>query len=145
MRRIATLTLVAVLTVALATNAKALDTVKTADDTISGTIKSVSALKVVVERGSTAREIAAGDVESISYDGEPSVLKTARIAAAAGRYEDALESLAELNLGRNRTTRDCPRHPILPGLQCCSDGTRGERRYWRSRKQGFCFRQREQG
>ena len=97
MKRKAILSVATALAVAMATTANALDTVKTADDTVSGTLKSVSALKVVVERGSNAREIPAGEVESISFDGEPNVLKTARVAVGAGRYEDALDALSQLN------------------------------------------------
>jgi tetratricopeptide (TPR) repeat protein len=80
-----------------ATSVRALDQVKTTDDTVVGTVKSVDPLKVVVERGNTVREIPAGQIESISFDGEPAVLKTARANIGAGRYEDALAALAEVS------------------------------------------------
>ena len=92
MKRIAIVSVAAVLVATLATSANALDTVRTADDTVSGTITSVTALEVVVERGSTSRKVPAGEIESISFDGEPNVLKTARVSVGAGRYEDALDA-----------------------------------------------------
>lgn len=81
----------------VATSIQALDQVKSTEGMVAGTVKSVSALTVVVERGATTREIPAGQVESIAFEGEPAVLKTARANIGAGRYEDALASLAEVN------------------------------------------------
>lgn len=97
MKRTAILLMVALLAAVFTTNAHALDTVKTADDTVSGEITSISSLQVVVKRGNASREIQAGDIESINFDGEPAVLKTARIAVSAGRYEDAVEALSGMN------------------------------------------------
>ena len=97
MKRILIVGVGTALTLVLAASANALDTVKTADETVSGNITSVSALKVVIQRGNTPREIPAGEIELIRYDGEPAVLSTARQAATAGRYEDAIDALAELN------------------------------------------------
>lgn len=86
------------LVAAWTTSALAVDQVKTGEGTAVGTVKSVSALAVVVEqRDGTPREIPAGQVESIIFDDEPAVLKTARAAVSAGRYEDALAALAEVN------------------------------------------------
>lgn len=120
MKRIAILSVVAVLTVTLANAANALDTVKTAEDSVVGAIKSMSALKVVVERGSTTREIPAGAIESISFDGEPAVLKTARIAVDAGRYEDALDALSGLNTGeieRREIVQDVDYYQVYSAAQ----------------------------
>lgn len=97
MKRAAILAIAGLLALTLANTANALDTVKTDEDTVSGEITSMTALKVVVKRGNAAREIPAGEIESINFDNEPAVLKTARIAVAAGRYEDAVDALSGID------------------------------------------------
>ncbi len=98
MRRRAILYSVGLAVAIFAARAEAIDQVKTADDSVVGTVTSVSALTVVVERNNTVREVPAGQIEAIVFEGEPAVLKTARANIGAGRYEDALAALAELNV-----------------------------------------------
>ena len=110
MKRIA-IVYFAVLVVGLAaTAAHALDQVRTAERTVTGTVKSVSALKVVVEeRNGKEAEVPAGQIESITFDEEPAVLKTARVAISAGRYEDVLAALAGVNaaeIGRREIVQE---------------------------------------
>ncbi|MHB8900438.1 MAG: tetratricopeptide repeat protein [Thermoguttaceae bacterium] len=84
-----------------AATASALDQVKTPEKTVMGTVKSASALKVDVEqRDGKTVEIPAGQIESITFEEEPAVLKTARAAVSAGRYEDALAALAEVDTSK---------------------------------------------
>jgi len=77
--------------------ASALDQVKTTERMVAGTITSVSALAVKVEHNNQVREMPANQIEYVSYEGEPNVLKTARSNVSTGRYEDALAALADLD------------------------------------------------
>jgi len=82
--------------------AAALDTIRLEEGQVVGRIIEISATKVRVERGSSGiQEVDAHRIETILYEGEPSVLKTAKLAVLAGRYEDALESLTRLELPAN--------------------------------------------
>ncbi len=97
MRSLASLVLAGLLVALPASPAHAADQVKTANDLLVGTVKSVSPLAVVVElRNGTTREVPIGEIQSISFDEEPAVLKTARANIEAGRYEDGLAALADL-------------------------------------------------
>ncbi len=94
--------------------APAQDQVKIPDRTVIGTVKSVDAIKVVVEeRSGTTAEVPAGQIESISFDGEPAALKTARIALSAGRYEDALAAL------EGTSTAEIARREIAQEIEYC--------------------------
>jgi len=98
MRSFAVLVLAGLLAALPASPARAVDQVKTANDSLLGTVKSVSPLAVVVEeRNGTSREVPVNEIKSISFDEEPAVLKTARANIEAGRYEDGLSALADLN------------------------------------------------
>ncbi|MDI9444267.1 MAG: hypothetical protein QM844_08880, partial [Planctomycetota bacterium] len=77
--------------------ASALDQVKTTERMVAGTITSVTALAVKVEQNNQVRELPANQIEYVSYEGEPNVLKTARSNVSTGRYEDALAALADLD------------------------------------------------
>lgn len=61
------------------------------------TIQKMSPLEVEVSVGVTPRTISVNEIVYISYDREPAALSTARTALLAGRYEDALTSLARIN------------------------------------------------
>jgi tetratricopeptide (TPR) repeat protein len=75
------------------------DTVKTADQTYPGTIRSMGPLEVVIGRGvQTPQTIPVNEIESIRYDDEPTLLNTSRVAINAGRYEDALETLGRIDM-----------------------------------------------
>lgn len=78
--------------------AQAIDRVKTVDKgTVSCKIQSINPREVTIELNSGQTEtIAANEVVSITFDGEPSKLPAARNAAESGRYEDAFEMFNEL-------------------------------------------------
>ncbi len=87
---------------ASAATASAVDTIRLDEGQVVGRILEVSPVKVRIERGSSGiEEVDTNRIEMILYEGEPSVLKTAKLAVAGGRYEDALESLSRLELGAN--------------------------------------------
>ena len=76
----------------------AFDTVKTTEDSILGTVQKTHPLQVTVEQGAITKEVAVNEIEAIYYDGEPALLKTARTAIPAGRYEDAVAALEKIKL-----------------------------------------------
>ena len=76
----------------------AIDTVKTTDSkNILGQVAKMSALEVTVKTGSVEKPVPVNQIEVIYYESEPALLKGARIAAAAGRYEDGLSSLEKID------------------------------------------------
>jgi tetratricopeptide (TPR) repeat protein len=82
---------------ALAAATWAFDQVKTTGgSTITGRVLQMSALEVTAEQGSISKTVPVNEIESISYDNEPAVLKSARLAVAAGNYEEAVASLEKI-------------------------------------------------
>jgi len=76
----------------------AFDTVKTTDGSVAGTVTKMSPLQVTVEQGPVSKEVPVNEIEAIYYDDEPTLVKTARTGIAAGRFEDALDTLGRVNL-----------------------------------------------
>lgn len=78
------------------------DTVRHTGGTITGKVVEASADRVVIDRGQNRTEtIDPFRVESILYDEEPSTLRAAKMAAAAGRFEEALAGLDRVQLPEN--------------------------------------------
>jgi tetratricopeptide (TPR) repeat protein len=74
------------------------DTVKTATTTITGKITQVSATGITIGQTSGGeKQIPVNEIEMVFFDDEPTLLKTARTAVAAGRYEDALTALGKVD------------------------------------------------
>ena len=78
--------------------ALAADRVKTTQRTLSGTVIEMGALEVTIEKSAVKTQISANEIVSISWDGEPAMVSTTRVAMAAGRYEDALESIQKVKV-----------------------------------------------
>ncbi len=74
------------------------DTIKTSSTTITGKITEVSPTQVTIEqRSGGEKQLPVNQIETVFYDDEPTLLKTARTAVAAGRYEDALTALEKVD------------------------------------------------
>lgn len=76
----------------------ALDTVRTVKGTnVNGAIQQITAREVTIKPASgNVTQIAASDIESIKFGGEPPQLNVARTAALGGRYDEALRNLDKL-------------------------------------------------
>ncbi len=85
--------------VAAAASCGAADSIKTTKMTYIGTIKSTSPTEVQFERGGTVTPIPVNEIINVRLDAEPSDLNAARAHAAAGRYNDARESLGKIDPG----------------------------------------------
>lgn len=81
----------------LAGTALGLDTIKTTKTTTSGEVVSTGPTAVTLEKSGETREIPVNEIESISFEGEPSEMSIVRIAVANGRYNDALEALNKID------------------------------------------------
>lgn len=91
-----TLALAAWLTAASA--ALAIDTVKTTTGgSVLGNVTKMTALEVTTDVSGVQKTTPVNQVEVIYYDSEPTMLKTARSALEAGRYQDALDALAKID------------------------------------------------
>lgn len=78
------------------------DSVRHSGGTVTGKVVEASAERVVVDRGQNRQEtIEPYRVEYILFDEEPSTLRTAKMAAFAGRYEEALAGLDRVQLPEN--------------------------------------------
>ncbi len=86
----------AVVVVSASSAAMAADRVKTTERTLSGQVIEMSALEVTIEKSSVRTPVAVNEIVSITWDGEPATVGSARAAMAAGRYEDALESIQKV-------------------------------------------------
>jgi tetratricopeptide (TPR) repeat protein len=86
----------AVVVVSASPVSMAADRVKTTQRTLSGRVIEMSALEVTIEKSSARTSVAVNEIVSITWDGEPAMVSTARAAMAAGRYEDALESIQKV-------------------------------------------------
>ncbi|NUQ63282.1 MAG: tetratricopeptide repeat protein [Pirellulales bacterium] len=74
------------------------DSIKTTSASLSGKITKVSAMEVTIEPAAGgAKQVPVNEIEMVVYEDEPTLLKTARTAAAAGRFEDALTALEKVN------------------------------------------------
>jgi tetratricopeptide (TPR) repeat protein len=81
----------------LATAAAAADRVKLLQGTQStGELSAMSATEVTVSLGATKKTHAVNEIESVQFDSEPNQLTQARLAVAAGRYDDAAALLAKI-------------------------------------------------
>jgi tetratricopeptide (TPR) repeat protein len=78
------------------------DTVRHSGGTVTGKVTRANAQEVVVDRGQGRQEtIEPYRVELILFDDEPATLRTAKMAANAGRFEEALSGLDRVQLPEN--------------------------------------------
>jgi tetratricopeptide (TPR) repeat protein len=79
---------------------------------VSGRVVGISHVEVVVEQGPSGgitKQIPVNEIISITYDQDPTGLKTARTHLAAGHFDEALASLEKLNpaqIGRPAIRQD---------------------------------------
>jgi tetratricopeptide (TPR) repeat protein len=75
----------------------AFDAVKTSTGTVAGQVIKMSPLEVLVKQQGTAeKKVPVNTIQSIVYEGEPSSLNAARVAAGHGQYQDALDLLNDV-------------------------------------------------
>ncbi|HWA97136.1 MAG TPA: hypothetical protein VG713_01525 [Pirellulales bacterium] len=79
--------------------AQALDAVRRlSGPTVSGTITKMSATEVTVEKKvGGAENVPVADIDEVSYDNEPTQLKSARRDAENGAYENALAAIEKID------------------------------------------------
>jgi tetratricopeptide (TPR) repeat protein len=66
----------------------------------AGEVTDMTAHQVTLKKGLTGnRDIPVNEIKSIQFDGEPTELSQARLNASNGAYENALGSLAKIDLG----------------------------------------------
>ena len=76
----------------------AFDTVTTAEGRVAGKVTQMTPTEVTVEQAAgITKGVPVNEIETISFEDEPMPLKNARNAIRAGRYEDALKTLEEVN------------------------------------------------
>jgi tetratricopeptide (TPR) repeat protein len=67
----------------------------------AGEVAGMTAHQVTLNKGLTgARDIAVNEIKSIQFDGEPPELSQARLNAGNGAYDNALESLAKIDVAK---------------------------------------------
>jgi len=87
------------------------DLVKTVDGKVEGRVSAMSPLEVTVSQDGGAKKIPVNQIESISFDDEPALLRRAREAIAADRYEEASKAL------ENIKTDEIERPEILEDIE----------------------------
>ncbi|MEM8866334.1 MAG: tetratricopeptide repeat protein [Planctomycetota bacterium] len=93
------LTTVSILTLLMAGVAHAQnDRVRTTTVAESGQIEEMSAVAVIVKRGSQTKSVPVNEIESVRFADEPSELTQARLNARNGGYQAALEQLEEIDV-----------------------------------------------
>jgi tetratricopeptide (TPR) repeat protein len=79
-----------------ATAQQPLDRVRRHNGVDSGQVTATTALGLTLTKGGVESQIAAENIESVVYGGEPAELAAARNDVQAGRLQDALDSLAKI-------------------------------------------------
>lgn len=84
----------------VASSALAVDSVKRLSGTsINGTIRSITKYEVSIDKqvGGANEKVSLNDLDTVTFDGEPSPLKTAKTNAHNGDYDSAQKSLARVD------------------------------------------------
>ncbi len=127
MNKIFSLVGVAVWVALLGTQLVASDKIKVIDGKqSSGTIKEISPTELMIELGATKKRFAVNEVETVSFDAEPSDLTQARNAVRAGRFEDALallEKIAVGSLNRDEIVQDVEFYKALASARLALAGS----------------------
>ena len=74
------------------------DIVKTSDAKVEGKVVAMSATEVTVSQGGTNKKVPVNQIESIAFEEDPQLVRRARDAAVAGRYEDSLKALENVKV-----------------------------------------------
>ena len=82
----------------LAVAVQAADTVRTAKAPLAGEVKAMTPTEVTLERSNKTETIPVNEIVNIRFEGEPSQLGQVRNAVDRGRYEDAAEFLAKIDV-----------------------------------------------
>ena len=95
---------------------------------VRGQVVSMSPTVVTVKQNSGGEtQVAVNEIDTISFSGEPSELTQARAKVGAQRFEDALESLAELDaasITRKEIRQDAEFYRALCNAQLALSGTK---------------------
>src|SRR5262249_38703033 len=74
----------------------AIDTVKTAKTSVSGSLTEMSKYTVKIKRGDREDTFPVNEIEYVRLEGEPAQLNLVRNAVNSGRYKDALDGLEKV-------------------------------------------------
>ncbi len=81
----------------ICTAAFGLDSLKlTSGKTVAGEVTGMTSREVTLESRGTTKKVPVNQIVSISLEGSPSLLTSARLAAVNGRYEAALKALGKI-------------------------------------------------
>jgi len=124
----------AVAWVSTANAQSSLDRIKRRNGSDSGKITNISVLGVTISKGGVENKIPVEEIRSIYFAGEPTKLNSARLAANAGRYRDALNTLqkiAKSDVSRDEVLQDldyllvfCNANRALAGQEDLDQATR---------------------
>src|SRR3954468_18637077 len=81
----------------------AIDTVKTAKISISGTLTEMGKYTVKIKRGDREETVPVNEIEYVRLEGEPAQLNLVRNAVNSGRYKDALDGLEKVREDNYKT------------------------------------------
>lgn len=74
------------------------DVVRVGNENLTGKVSRMTKTEIVLEQGTASRTISVNQVQSIAWDGEPALLKSARSAMEVSRYEDVLSILEKVKV-----------------------------------------------
>jgi tetratricopeptide (TPR) repeat protein len=126
------------------------DRVRLARGSETGEVTGMTPLAVTLDGSSPRkREIAVNEIKSIIFDGEPAELSQARVNAANGAYQEALEKLARIevgSIGREFIQQDveflkswCAAHLALAGEGEIAEAGRQLNNFVRTHSQNFHY------
>jgi tetratricopeptide (TPR) repeat protein len=95
----------------LAAQGWAADVVKTTDGKVEGQVSAMSPTEVTVTQGGATKTIPVNQIELITFEEDPALVRRARESVLAGRYEDAGKAL------ENVKTDDIQRAEILQDIE----------------------------
>ena len=93
-----------VVSFAVGSGGRAMDTVRTVKNALPGQITAMSPVTVELEQGAahTTKEIPVNEIQTIYYTGEPPDLKAAKMHVLAGRYAEALTAIERIKSENSR-------------------------------------------
>ena len=101
------------------------DVVKTSESKIEGKVVATSPTEVTVSQGGANRRVPVNQIELITFEEDPQLVRRARDAAAAGRYEDALKALENVKvdeIDRAEIKEDVEFYAALSSAKLALDG-----------------------
>jgi tetratricopeptide (TPR) repeat protein len=76
----------------------AADVVKTQDGKVEGQVSAMSPTEVTVAQGGSSKKVPVNQIESITFEEDPALVRRARESAQAGRHEEALKALENVKM-----------------------------------------------